>query len=170
MSNGEDNETTADSLIERLDAAAEALSAAETEADLDEVEADLDAIETDLEATELPVADDEDEESPADDIDSQLADLRDQLADKRGPYAEDVTEAVEAAKSTIEDGEWTEQGETEVRHAVEGFAETVGEILDQPVDDEIQGLDSALDALSDSAALVSKADLDPDRPSMETLF
>ena len=44
MSNGDDDETTVDSLTERVAAAADALEAAETEADLDDIEADLDEI------------------------------------------------------------------------------------------------------------------------------
>ncbi|ATW88522.1 PBS lyase HEAT-like repeat-containing protein [Halohasta litchfieldiae] len=167
MSNGDEEAETVDSLAERLEAVDEALAAAETESDLDAIEADLDEIESELEASELPVPDDEDEESPAEELESQLEDYREELESQRGPYAEDVIESTEAAKSTIEDGDWTEQGEGEVIEAVEAFTETVGEILDTTVD-PISGLDSALDALSDSAAAVDSADLDPDDDS-ETL-
>ncbi|MEA1930778.1 MAG: HEAT repeat domain-containing protein [Euryarchaeota archaeon] len=168
MSNGDEEAETVDSLTERLEAVGEALEAAETEADLDEIEADLDAIESEIDESELPVPDDEDEESPADELDSQIEDYRNNLEAQRGPYAEDVTDDIEAAKPTIEDGEWTEQGEGEVVEAVAAFAETVGEILESPIDDAVTGLDSALDALSDSALAVTNADLDPDEDS-ETL-
>ncbi|MFD1640674.1 HEAT repeat domain-containing protein [Halohasta litorea] len=166
MSNGDEEAETVDSLTERLEAVGEALEAAETEADLDEIEADLDAIESELDESELPVPDDE--ESPADELESQIEDYRNNLEAQRGPYAEDVTDDIEAAKPTIEDGEWTEQGEGEVVEAVAAFAETVGEILESPIDDAVTGLDSALDALSDSALAVTNADLDPDEDS-ETL-
>jgi len=162
MSNGDEEAETVDSLSERLEAVGEALEAAETEADLDEIEADLDAIETELDESELPVPDDEDEESPADEFESQIEDYRADLESQRGPYAEDVVETAEAAKSTIEDGDWTAQGEGEAVDAVATFAESVGEILESPVDDDVTGVDSALDALSDAAAVVSNAGLDAD--------
>ena len=165
MSNGDEEAETVDSLTERLEAVGEALEAAETEADLDDIEADLDEIESELDESELPVPDDEDEESPADELDAQIEDYRDNLAAQRGPYAEDVTDDIEAATSTIEDGEWTDQGESEVVDAVAAFAETVGEILDSSVDSEISSLDSALEVLSDSAAAVTNAGLDPDDDS-----
>jgi 3-methyladenine DNA glycosylase AlkD len=168
MSNGDEEAETVDSLAERLEAVDEALEAAETESDLDAIEADLDEIESELTESELPVPDDEDEESPAEELESQIESYREELESQRGPYAEDITEATEAAKTTIEDGDWTDQGEGEVVDAVDAFTETVGESLDTTVSDPISGLDSALDALSDSAAAVTNADLDPDEDS-ETL-
>ena len=165
MSNGDEEAETVDSLTERLEAVGEALEAAETEADLDDIEAVLDGIESELDASELPVPDDEDEESPADELDAQIEEYREELEAQRGPYAEDVVETAEEAKSTIEDGDWTDKGESEAVDAVATFVESVGEILESPVDDAVTSVDSALDALSDAAAVVSKADLDPDDDS-----
>ena len=163
MSNGDDDETTVDSLIERIEAAGEALEAAETEADLDDIEADLAAIETELEASELPALDDEDED---DDLESQLEALREQLADQRGPYAEDVTAAIGASTETVDDGEWTSQGDREVVEALEAFVDTVEETLDVSlgsVDDE-----ATTEILTAASEAVEAAGLDPDEDS-ETL-
>ncbi len=163
MSNGDDDETTVDSLIERIEAAGEALEAAETEADLDDIEADLAAIETELEASELPALDDEDED---DDLESQLEALREQLADQRGPYAEDVTAAIGASTETVDDGEWTSQGDREVVEALEAFVDTVEETLDVSlgsVDDE-----ATTAILTAASEAVEAAGLDPDEDS-ETL-
>ncbi|MFW6321505.1 MAG: HEAT repeat domain-containing protein, partial [Halohasta sp.] len=165
MSNGDEEADTVDSLTERLAAVGEALEAAETEADLDDIEADLDAIESELEESELPVPDDDEEESPADELESQIEEYREDLESQRGPYAEDVVETAEAAKSTIEDGDWTAQGEGEAVEAVAAFVDSVGEILEHTFEDAVTGVDSALDGLSDAAAVVSKADLDPDDDS-----
>ena len=162
MSNGDDDETTVDSLTERVAAAADALEAAETEADLDDIEADLDEIDADLEASELPALDEEEE---GDDIESQLEDLREQLADKRGPYAEDVTAAIGAATETVESGEWTTQGESEVDEAVAAFVERVDESLDVSL---ASGDDDATALLAAASEAVEAAALDPDEDS-ETL-
>ena len=162
MSNGDDDETTVDSLTERVAAAADALEAAETEADLDDIEADLDEIDADLEASELPALDEEEE---GDDIESQLEDLREQLADKRGPYAEDVTAAIGAATETVESGEWTTQGESEVDEAVAAFVERVDESLDVSL---ASGDEDATALLAAASEAVEAATLDPDEDN-ETL-
>ena len=159
MSN-DDEETSVDSLIERVAAAGEALEAAETEADLDAVEADLDEIEAELEASELPAVDEDDEEAD-DDLESQIEDLREQLADQRGPYAEDVTAGIGAATETIEEGEWTDQGDSEVDAAVSAFVETIDEILDV----SLGSVDAGTDLLAAASDAVEAAELDPDDDS-----
>ncbi len=164
MSNGDDDETTVDSLTERVAAAADALEAAETEAELDTIEADLEEIEAELEASELPALDED--EASDDDLESQLEDLREQLADKRGPYAEDVTAAIGAATETIENGEWTEQGTGEVDEAVSGFVETLDETLDETLGSA--GEDDTTVVLTAASEAVEEAELDPDDDS-ETL-
>ena len=165
MSNGDDDETTVDSLTERVAAAGDALEAAETEADLDAIESDLDEIEAELEASELPALDEDDEESDTD-LESQLEELREQLADKRGPYAEDVTAAIGAATETIENGEWTAQGDSEVDDAVSAFVDAVDETLDVSVGSVDE--DSTTTVLAAASEAVETAGLDPDDDS-ETL-
>ena len=175
MSNGEDDPTDADEgdadagelattedLDDRCAAAAEALAAATTEADLDDVEATLDAIEAAL--PPVPEADEDDADDPDDPHEaarSQLADLRDDLEAARGPYAEDVTDAIESATAAIDDGDWTEQGESEVVDAVGSFADAVAEQVDTDAGkpETIADTGDTLDALADA---VSGADLDPD--------
>ena len=172
MSNGEDNPTDADEgdadagelattedLDDRCAAAAEALAAATTEADLDDVEATLDAIEAAL--PPVPEADEDDADDPHEAARSQLADLRDDLEAARGPYAEDVTDAIESATAAIDDGDWTEQGESEVVDAVGSFADAVAEQVDTDAGkpETIADTGDTLDALADA---VSGADLDPD--------
>ena len=172
MSNGEDDPTDADEgdadagelattedLDDRCAAAAEALAAATTEADLDDVEATLDAIEAAL--PPVPEADEDDADDPHEAARSQLADLRDDLEAARGPYAEDVTDAIESATAAIDDGDWTEQGESEVVDAVGSFADAVAEQVDTDAGkpETIADTGDALDALADA---VSGADLDPD--------
>jgi len=152
-----------ETLRERLDAAADALENAETEADLDDVEAILDGVESDLEETTLPEPEDDDEEDPADELDSRLSELRDELEAQRGPYAEDVVADVEDAQSTLESTRWTEQGEGELRTAVEDYLDDAGEVLDET----FAGADStdpeALAAdLEQVVTAVEAADLDPD--------
>ena len=164
MSN--DEETTVDSLIERVAAADEALEAAETEADLDAVEADLDEIEAALEASELPALDEDDEDEEGDDLESQIEALREQLADQRGPYAEDVTAAIGAATETVEDGEWTNKGEREVDEAAAAFVERVDESLDVSLGSGDEEVPTELLAAASEA--VEAAELDPDDDS-ETL-
>ena len=172
MSNGEDDPTDADEgdadagelattedLDDRCAAAAEALAAATTEADLDDVEATLDAIEAAL--PPVPEADEDDADDPHEAARSQLADLRDDLEAARGPYAEDVTDAIESATAAIDDGDWTEQGESEVVDAVGSFADAVAEQVDTDAGkpETIADTGDTLDALADA---VSGADLDPD--------
>lgn len=122
--------TGADTFETRLDEAAESLDAAETEADLDDVEETLDAIESDLEEAVFEEADDDDDESPREDLEERIDDLRDDVEDQRGPYAEDVAEVLEDAKSTVETSEWTEAGEEDVITAVRTLLETAEETVE----------------------------------------
>ncbi|RJX43308.1 HEAT repeat domain-containing protein [Halonotius aquaticus] len=181
MSNGDDDPTDADEvdaedaadadagelattedLDERCEAAAEALDAAATEADLDDVAATLDAIEADL--PPVPEADEDDEDDPDDpheEARSQLADLRDDLEAARGPYAEDVTDAIEAATAAIDDGDWTEQGEGEVVDAVGSFVDAVAEQIDVEAESPATFAE-ATTTLDTVGAAVEAAGLDPD--------
>jgi hypothetical protein len=159
-------EVTEESLRERLDEADEALADAETEPDLDEVEATLDAVADDLEAADLPEPDEDDEDAddPREELEARLSDLRDDLEEQRGPYAADVVDEVEDAKSTISGTRWTEQGEGEVVETVESFVETVADVLDADRSVAVEAFDeeALLDALDDTAATVTDAGLDAD--------
>ncbi|WP_435363647.1 HEAT repeat domain-containing protein [Haloarchaeobius sp. DYHT-AS-18] len=154
----ESEDVSVESLSERLDAIAEDLETAETEADLDDVESDLDAVAADLEDADLPEPEDDDEEDPAAELESRVSDLRDDLEDARGPYAEEVVENIEEAKSTVADTRWTETGEPEVVDAVEAFLAT--DELD--VDATVADIDDAADALGDAIDAVEALALDPD--------
>lgn len=171
MSDGDDapeesgaaeDEISVESLRERLSAAEEELEAAQTESDLDDVETTLDDIEADLETADLPEAEDEDEEDPREELESELSDLRESLEEQRGPYAEDVVEAVEDAKSTIADTRWTERGETEVVAAVESFVQSVNEILDASVTVDGESTDALTKTLDETIVIVEAASLDAD--------
>lgn len=175
MSDTDDEEAaSAESIEERLDAVAEDLEAAETEADLDAVEAELDDVEADLEAADLPEAD-EDEEGPREQLEARLTEIREDLEDARGPYAEDVADEVESARSTIAGSEWTERGVDQLAESVRSFVATVEDAVgadvaltvDDPAFDEepyVDGseLDGLQDALEEAAAATKDAGLDPD--------
>ncbi|MGM0605352.1 MAG: HEAT repeat domain-containing protein, partial [Halobacteriota archaeon] len=175
MSNGEDeasptdaengsdaDEITEESLTARLDDAEGALDAAETEADLDEIETDLDGIEADLEEAALPEPDDDEEEPPADALGNRLESLRSDLDAQRGPYADDVVDAIETARSTISDTQWTEAGETDVTTAVTAFGEAVENALDVDFDASAGSLAGTDDVLVDATESIDAAGLDPD--------
>ncbi|WP_049987035.1 HEAT repeat domain-containing protein [Halobellus rufus] len=165
----ETEDVTPDTLNERLDGVESALEDAETEADLDDVEADLDAIEADLDAANLPEPDedDEDAEDPREELESRVSDLRDDLESQRGPYASDVVDDVEAARSTVTDTRWTEQGAGEIVDVVSAFADSVSATLDADVaveedasgEEQEDALVAALDAAIEA---VEGADLDAD--------
>jgi len=143
----EDDETdaietkhTPESLDDRLDDIEARIEEAETEADLDDVEDDLDDVEVDAEAADLPEPDeeeaddgDEDEEDARtrDEIESRITDLREAIEAQRGPYAEDVVETVDGAKTTLTETRWTDQGERETADAVERFLDDAGDVLDE---------------------------------------
>ena len=170
----ETEDATPDTLNERLDGVESALEDAETEADLDDVEADLDEIESDLEAADLPEPDedDEDAEDPREELESRVYEIRDDLESKRGPYAADVVDDVEAARSKITDTRWTEQGAGEIVDAVAAFADSVGSTLDADIavdegDADADGSgeeqeEALVDALEAAIAAVEDADLDAD--------
>ena len=148
---------------EELDSAEEDLEAAETEADLDEVEGHLDDIEGHIENADLPEPDDEDDESVREQLEDRLADLRSELEAERGPYAEDVVEEVESAKSTVEGTEWTDDGREELAETVEAFVADVEETLDTDVSDTISTDTDDLAATLDAVVSeVEAATLDPD--------
>ena len=155
----------ADAIAERLDTAADALADAETEADLDDVATTLDDIEADLAETDLPEPDEDDEEAedPAADLEDRIADLRDDLESARGPYAEDVTDVVEDANTTIESTRWTETGVEDLHDAVAAFVDAVDDTLAETVDPELgEETDSLVAALDAASETVAAADLDPD--------
>nr|WP_049903193.1 HEAT repeat domain-containing protein [Halococcus agarilyticus] len=132
---------TPESLDDRLDDIETRIEDAETEADLDAVEDDLDDIEADVEAADLPEPDededaddgdeDEEDERTRDEIESRVTELREAIEAQRGPYAEDVVETVESAKTTITETRWTDQGEHETADAVERFLDEAGDVLDE---------------------------------------
>jgi hypothetical protein len=165
----DERDVTPDTLNERLNEVEAALEDAATEADLDDVEADLDAIESDVEAAELPEPDedDEDADNPREELESRVSDLRDDLESQRGPYASDVVDDVEAAKSKVTDTRWTEQGAAEIVDVVAAFADAVNDTLDADVavdeDESGEEQDEALVAALDEAIeAVENADLDAD--------
>ena len=163
----EPTDATPDTLNDRLDGVETDLDAAETEADLDAVEAALDEVATNLEDADLPVPDDDDDEDPAEALESRVSDLQEDLESKRGPYAEDVTDAIEAAESTLTGTRWTEQGRPEVADAVAAFATEVDEVLGTDVGDDVDE-DASADpealagTLETAVAAVEDAALDPD--------
>ncbi|MFB6251100.1 MAG: HEAT repeat domain-containing protein [Halobellus sp.] len=165
----ESTDATPETLTERLDDLEAELEAAETEADLDDVEAGLDDTESTLEEANLPesAADDEDAEDPQADIETRISDLRGNLETQRGPYASDVTDEIDSARSKLTETRWTAQGESEVADAVEAFADAVGESLDETVgadSDSEEGVDvDALDTVLETVAgAVADAGLDAD--------
>ena len=166
MSNEDDDEPAGEldpaDLETRLDDAEDALEAAETEADLDDVESTLDGIESDLEAADLPEPEDDDEEDPTEAIESRLSDLRDDLESQRGPYAEDVSDIVDEAASTLRDTRWTEDGEPDAIAAAEAFGEAASDILDRGVAVETNDEHGAADSLEAAAETIANAGLDAD--------
>ncbi len=165
----ESTDATPDTLNDRLDGVEADLDAAETEADLDAVEAALDAVETTLGDADLPVPDDDDEEDPGEALESRVSDLRDDLEAERGPYAEDVIDDVEAARSTLTGTRWTEQGRPDVADAVAAFVGEIDEILETTVSDDAgdegdapAGTEALAETLDAAVAAIEDAGLDPD--------
>jgi len=162
-------DVTPDTLNERLDDVESALEDAATEADLDDVESDLDGIEADLESADLPEPDEDDEDAddPREELESRVSDLRDDLESQRGPYASDVVDDVEAARSKLTDTRWTQQGAAETVDVVAAFADDVNDTLDADVavdeDESGEEQEAALVAALDAAiSAVEDADLDAD--------
>jgi HEAT repeat protein len=155
---------------DRLDSVEDALEDAETEADLDAIDADLDAIEEAVEALE---PDDEDEENEeAAELRDRLDSLREDVESQRGPYAEDVTETIDAAADTVETTEWTEDGELEVIPAVEEFLDSAGSQLVEtfePDSDEMADLAAELRTVSEIVD-DTNLDADDDAETIETLL
>ncbi len=152
-----------DSLRERIDALYEQLEEAETEADLDDVEAQLEAVEAEFEEAELPEPEDDDDD-PAAELESNLEDVGAELEAQRGPYAEDAVEGLEAASEEIADTRWTEQGEDELRAAVEAALADINEVLGTSLslDDDAELADSLIAALEATGAAIDEEALDAD--------
>ena len=150
-------------LDSRLDEVEADLEEAETEDDLDAVESRLDDIERRVET--LPEAQEDDKEDPRGDLEDRIEEVRSTVEDRRGPYGEDVAELVTAAATTVRDTRWTDDGEAEVRAAVEDFLETTDETIDQDVGFEGTAPESLEDhaaALEDAAATIEEAGYDAD--------
>jgi hypothetical protein len=159
MTDGDDEtDLPAETLDSRLEGAAEDLDAAATERELDTVEAALDEIAEDLDAADIPApdADAEDEPDPRAELEEQLDDLRDDLEAARGPYAADVVDDVEDAKTRLTETRWSDAGEDESAAAVAEFAAEAGGVLDV----DLSGDNAA--TLAAAADAVANADLDPD--------
>jgi len=153
--------------IERYRVRTEAVEAdledAETEDDLDEIDAALDDIAADLEDDDLPEPESDDAPDPQGEVESLLSDVRGAVEEQRNPYAEDVVDDIETARSTVTDSEWTErEGLGEVAEAVTAFLEDSNGILDTDVAAASDDLDDLAAALDDSADRVEAAGLDPD--------
>ncbi|MFB6091377.1 MAG: HEAT repeat domain-containing protein [Haloquadratum sp.] len=158
----ESTELSPETLDDRLDEIEAALDDAETEADLDDVEADLDDVAADLDAADLPEPDEEDGEGPREELESRVSSLRDDLDAERGPYASDVVDDTERARSTVADTRWTDQGEAAVAEAVSAFVDAVDDALDADVAVDGDDPDALAAALDDAAAAIGDADLDAD--------
>ena len=157
-------EVTADSLADRLDDVESTLGAAETEADLDDVEATLEAVADDLEDADLgPDDGDEDDEddSPTEELESRTDDLREELETARGPYAEDVERKLADAAATVRETRWTEDGDPDVRAAVETLLEAAETELDETfaADGDLEAHADAVEAVGEATVA---AGLDPD--------
>ena len=166
---------TPESLDDRLDDIEAAIEAAETEADLDAVEADLDDVAADAEAADLPEPDDDEDADDGDedgegertreDIESRIAALREAIEAQRGPYADEVVETVEDAKTTITGTRWTDQGERETADAVERFLDEAGDVLDEEFAVERRGDSGADDEAIATDGGEDRADADGDGAS-----
>jgi HEAT repeat protein len=151
-------------LDEQLDEVEADLDEAETESDLDAVEEDVDAIEARVET--LPDADEDDEEDPKGDLQDRIDAVREGIEDERGPYGEDVAEELATAAGTIRDTRWTDQGEGEVREAVDARLDELDETLDASVDSPTgEDLDDYADAVDGAGETVRDAGLDADEDS-----
>jgi hypothetical protein len=161
------DEATEESLNEYLDEIETLLDDAETEADLDDVDALLDDAEAGLDEADLPEPDEEDEDAddPRGDLEDRIADLRDGVEDARGPYGEDVTDAIEAAVTTLEDTEWTADGRGDAADAVDAFLEAAVDLIDIDAFPDHEDLDDLIGALETVAEAVAEADLDADADS-----
>lgn len=184
MTESEDEPDVADpaTFHDRLDEAAPALDAAETEAELDAVEVTLDEITEDLEAATLPEPEppedeeDEDAEEPPDpreELDDRLDDLRDSLEEQRGPYADEVVDEIQSAKTTLETTEWAEEGKAELVEVVDEFLGAVEQEVDADFDRPPEAdVDAMATRYDDAAEAVEAAGLHPDddTPTIESLL
>ena len=189
MSNGDDTEDSEDAadvepadptvFDDRLDEAESVVEAAETEADLDEADELLDDIESDLddatfeieledeEADDEEADDDEEEENPRDEFEDRLSDFRDGVEDQRGPYVEEVTDLLESAESTVTTSEWAEEGEVELKEAVETYVDTASEVLEGSYTVDADDPEGVADGLSVVREDVAESGFHPDTDEQE---
>lgn len=146
-----------DDLRERLEALSERLDAAEAEAEYQAIDEEIAGLEADVTALE-EAADDEDE--TAEELVEAVDELAETLETERGPYAEDVTDVLEACATTIESTEWTDRGRQTVGQSVAAFLEEDIDLLPSP--DDTEGVDAAAAAVREAADAVASAELDPD--------
>ncbi|SFS71929.1 HEAT repeat domain-containing protein [Halostagnicola kamekurae] len=119
-----------------------------------ELEAEQEALEEKL----------DDLEGEIEDLEDEVDDIQSDVDDQRGPYATDVIDEVESAKGDLESTRWTEEGEEELREAVEETLEDSNAVLGTSVsisaDEPL--LDALVDALERLEAEIEAAELDPD--------
>ncbi|GAB7017959.1 HEAT repeat domain-containing protein [Halostagnicola bangensis] len=124
------------------------------------------ALETEHEALEGELDEVEDE---IDALEDDVDDIQSDVDDQRGPYAEDVVSEVDDAKGDIEGTRWTEEGEVELREAIEAALEDSNAVLGtsiSPADDEPL-LEALVTALETVEAEIESAELDPDEDDEE---
>ena len=131
------------SIESEIDDLEQGLEAAETEGDLDDLEDEVETVRSHHEDIEIPPEpeepDDEDAPEPEDpfegvrerheDLADDLDDVESGIEDQRGPYAENVTDEIDSAVSTIESTRWTAEGALELRDVVERAVEDVDDVL-----------------------------------------
>lgn len=145
-------------LSARLAELADRLDAASEEADYQAIDDDLDELEADVTALEEALDEDEEDEA-VDELVEEVDELAETLEDERGPYAEDVTDVLADAASTIEGETWTERGLETVIESVEAFLD---EDLDPLSATEVADAEAAAAAVHDAIEAIEDADLDPD--------
>lgn len=135
--------------------------ASDEEENGDDPNGPLAELETEQETLEEEL---DDLESEIDDLEEELDDIQSDVDDQRGPYATDVIDEVDSAKGDIESTRWTEEGEGELRAAVEAALEdsnaVLGTSISIPADEPV--LDALVEALDDLEAEIEAAELDPD--------
>ncbi|KDE58488.1 phycocyanobilin lyase [Halostagnicola sp. A56] len=121
---------------------------------IEELEAEQEALEETL----------DDLEGEIEDLEDEVDDIQSDVDDQRGPYATDVIDEVGSAKGDIESTRWTEEGEEELREAVEEALEdsnaVLGTSISIPADDSL--LDALVEALERLEEEIEAAELDPD--------
>jgi hypothetical protein len=102
----------------------------------------------------------------------RIEDLRSGVEDERGPYAEDVSEEIEAAEGTLTDGDWTPTGTEDVAIAVEEFLDVAGSEFVETFEAASDSPANLAAALADVRGIVEETDLDADedRETIGTLL